>query len=58
MICRTCNGSGHLYTHPAEWWPCPACGGAGARVMFGPAVWTRRRRHNAREKPSHPQEAA
>lgn len=43
MLCRTCNGSGSLYTHPAEWWPCPACGGAGVRVMYGPAVFTKRR---------------
>jgi DnaJ-class molecular chaperone len=42
MICRTCRGAGNIFTHPGEWWPCPACGGAGVRVMYGPAEFVLR----------------
>jgi ribosomal protein L37AE/L43A len=39
MLCPTCPGSGHLLTYHRgvrEFWSCPACGGAGVRVMYGP----------------------
>jgi hypothetical protein len=39
MICKLCGGAGNLFCHQdgrREWWPCPACGGAGARLQFAP----------------------
>jgi ribosomal protein L37AE/L43A len=39
MICSTCHGSGALLTmhrDSREFWDCPACGGAGCRVLYGP----------------------
>lgn len=44
-LCNVCRGSGHFLAWTAgkpEFWPCPCCGGAGARAMFGPAIWQRR----------------
>lgn len=40
MTCGLCRGSGHLFCHHAgrrEWWACPGCQGAGARLQCGPA---------------------
>lgn len=40
-LCSTCKGSGSLFSvhnGKREWWRCPACGGAGARVQHGPAT--------------------
>ena len=37
-LCLTCRGAGSLYTSHLEWWTCPACGGAGARFLFGPPI--------------------
>lgn len=38
MRCKTCHASGNIMTFDGrpEFWPCPACGGAGARFQFGP----------------------
>lgn len=36
-LCRLCSGSGHLFCYQdgqREFWPCPACGGVGARAVF------------------------
>lgn len=36
-MCRTCKGSGSLVTFGGrriEHWSCPACGGAGVRVVY------------------------
>lgn len=41
MVCALCRGAGHMFIAQLgryEWWPCPACGGCGARVQYGPAV--------------------
>jgi len=40
MMCSTCDGIGNLFNlhgQAREWWPCPACGGAGVRMLYGPA---------------------
>lgn len=42
MTCTVCPGSGYLlHSHRGkwEWWPCPACGGAGARIVYGPPTF-------------------
>ena len=42
MTCKLCAGTGALTClqgDKREWWDCPACGGAGARVVFGPALF-------------------
>ena len=47
MLCKLCHGSGNLFciqNGKMEWWPCPACGGAGARIMYGSAVLTRKKK--------------
>jgi hypothetical protein len=39
MTCALCFGSGNLMCSQngqREWWPCVACGGSGARVIYGP----------------------
>lgn len=39
-LCTLCHGNGSLFTvqnGSREWWTCPACGGAGVRVLHGPA---------------------
>lgn len=42
MICKTCTGTGSILTcnsgvsRGLEFWSCPACGGNGVRIMFGP----------------------
>lgn len=41
MLCGLCKGSGNFFCTQdgaREWWTCPACGGAGVRIMYGPAV--------------------
>lgn len=46
--CKTCHGSGTIATfgasQPVEFWPCPACGGAGTRALFSRHTlnWSRR----------------
>ena len=38
-MCSTCHATGHLFglcRGSMEWWPCPACGGAGVRALFAP----------------------
>lgn len=40
MTCALCRGSGNLFCQQdgrREWYRCVGCGGAGARVMYGPA---------------------
>jgi hypothetical protein len=37
-LCGLCRGSGHLMCYQdgnREFWECPACGGVGARALFG-----------------------
>jgi DnaJ-class molecular chaperone len=36
-LCKTCHGTGNILTfdNKPEWWPCPACGGAGSRIVYG-----------------------
>ena len=45
-ICKTCHGAGNIATFGAvagtEFWPCPACGGAGTRAVFSPPFVNRR----------------
>lgn len=39
MLCSVCKGSGSIlarHEQRCEWWPCPCCGGCGARIQFGP----------------------
>lgn len=42
MICHVspCNGAGWIVARRKdgrlEWWPCPACGGTGVTVQYGP----------------------
>jgi hypothetical protein len=41
MICRVCPGTGwiaHIVRGTLEFWRCPCCGGAGARIVYGPAI--------------------
>ena len=50
MICQICNGMGSLFVcqktlgadgkkrSDNHWYTCPACGGAGANIMHGPAA--------------------
>jgi hypothetical protein len=40
MTCGLCRWAGHLFCHHAsrrEWWPCPGCRGAGARLGCTPS---------------------
>ena len=39
MICSICRGAGSLLgtRWGLQWWPCPACGGAGCQAVHGPA---------------------
>jgi DnaJ-class molecular chaperone len=52
-LCKTCHGSGTILTvtDTLEFWPCPACGGAGARFMYGPAVFGPGARQRKRGRP-------
>ncbi len=52
-LCRTCNGSGSIWTPQDEWWPCPACGGAGARFLFGPPEYVMRQKRRPTQKDPH-----
>jgi hypothetical protein len=42
MICGLCRGSGSLFCKQShggfEHYECPACGGCGCRVQYGPAT--------------------
>ena len=41
MICNLCKGLGNIFImqeSQREFWTCQACGGAGVRIMFGPAT--------------------
>lgn len=40
LRCHLCHGAGSLFCMQgsAEWYECPACGGAGVRAMVGPRV--------------------
>jgi hypothetical protein len=45
-LCPTCRASGNLVSWRSgrlEYWPCPACGGAGVRVQHGPALFIQAR---------------
>lgn len=46
-LCRLCGGSGHLLCYQdgqREFWPCPACGGVGSRVLYSaPTIHTHAR---------------
>lgn len=48
LICRLCRGTGSLFCMQGkpEFYQCPACGGAGARVMYGPKVIEVKRWHS------------
>lgn len=52
--CKTCHGSGSIATFGAvsgtEFWPCPACGGAGTRALFSPPTFARRVAQTCRTK--------
>jgi DnaJ-class molecular chaperone len=39
MICGVCKGPGHLLEMRDSkplWWTCPACGGDGVTILYGP----------------------
>lgn len=50
-ICALCRGRGSIFcvqAKQAEWWTCQACGGAGVRVMHGPAEIEIKTKHVAK----------
>jgi len=41
MTCKLCHGSGSLVAFAngrPQFWTCPCCGGAGASIVYGPAM--------------------
>ena len=44
MLCRLCQGAGNFFVQQRgsgrEWYVCPACGGAGVRMLYRPPTIT------------------
>lgn len=45
-LCNLCKGAGSLICFPdgsPEWWPCTACYDSGAKIMYAPSMFSRKR---------------